>query len=67
MSEVRGVLYYAGCFSEAVGSVDRVNGWEAGLSDGLGYVHNPSCSFGQSREPYQDVIHPERMLSMVPL
>ena len=33
MSGVRGVLNYAGCFSEAVGSVDRVNGWEAGLSE----------------------------------
>ena len=40
MSGVRGVLNYAGCFSEAVGSVDRVNGWEAGLRDGLGYIHN---------------------------
>ena len=29
-----GVLNYAGCFSEAAGSVDRVNGWEAGLRDG---------------------------------
>ena len=41
MSVVRGVLNYAGCFSEAVGSVDRVNGWEAGFRDGLGYVHDP--------------------------
>ena len=41
MSGVRGVLDYAGCFSEAAGSVDRVNGWEAGLRDGLGFVHNP--------------------------
>ena len=39
MSRVCGVLNYAGCFSEAVGSVDRVNGWEAGLRDGLGYIH----------------------------
>ena len=31
MSGVRGVLNYAGCFAKAVGSVDRVNGWEAGL------------------------------------
>ena len=23
------------------GSVDGVNGWEASLRDGLGYVHNP--------------------------
>ena len=35
------VLNYAGCFAEAAGSVDRVNGWEAGLRDGLGYIHNP--------------------------
>ena len=40
-SGARGVLNYAGCFAEAAGSVDRVNGWEAGLSDGLGFVHNP--------------------------
>ena len=40
MSVVRGVLNYAGCFSEAVGSVDRVNGREAGLCDGLGYIHD---------------------------
>ena len=38
MCGVCGVLDYAGCFSEAAGSVDRVNGWEAGLSDGLGFV-----------------------------
>ena len=35
-----GVLNYAGCFAEAAGSVDRVNGWEAGLRDGLGYIHD---------------------------
>ena len=40
MSGVRGVLNYAGCFTEAAGSVDRVNGWEAGLHDGLGYLHD---------------------------
>ena len=40
MSGVRGVLYCAGYFSEAKGSVDRVNGWEAGLRDGLGYIHD---------------------------
>ena len=40
MSGVRGALNYAGCFAEAVGSVDRVNGWEAGLRDGLGYIHD---------------------------
>jgi len=38
--KVHDVLDYAGCFSEAVGSVVRVSGWEAGLSDGLGYVHD---------------------------
>ena len=31
---------YAGCFAEAVGSLDRVNGLEAGLHDGLGYIHD---------------------------
>ena len=41
MSGVHGVLDYAGCFAEAAGSVDRVNGWEAGLRDGLGFVHDP--------------------------
>ena len=41
MSGVRGVLDYAGCFSEAAGSVDGVNGWEAGLRDGLGFILNP--------------------------
>ena len=40
MSGVRGVLNYAGCFSEAAGSVDRVNGWEAGLRNGLDYIHD---------------------------
>ena len=35
MSLVHGVLNYAVCFSEAAGSVDSVNGWEAGLSDEL--------------------------------
>ena len=40
MSRVRGVLNYAGRFAEAAGSVDRVNGWEAGLCDGLGYIHD---------------------------
>ena len=52
MSRVRGVLNYAGCFAEAAGNVDRVNGWEAGLRDGLGYIHDPfvvSCCLGQSR------------------
>ena len=40
MSGVREVLNYAGCFAEATGSVDRVNGWKAGLRDGLGYIHD---------------------------
>ena len=40
MSRVRGVLDYAGCSSKAAGSVDRVNGWEAGLRDRLGYIHD---------------------------
>ena len=39
-SRVREVLNYAGCFAKAAGSVDRVNGWEASLSDGLGYIHD---------------------------
>ena len=38
MSGVRGVFNCAGCFAEAAGSVDRINGWEAGLRDGLGYI-----------------------------
>ena len=40
MSGVRGILNYAGCFAEAAGSVDGVNGWEVGLRDGLGYIHD---------------------------
>ena len=40
MSGVHGVLDYAGCFSEAAVSVDRVNGWKAGSRDGLGYIHD---------------------------
>ena len=39
MYGVGGVLNYAGCFAEAAGSVDSVNGWEADLSDGLGFIH----------------------------
>ena len=39
MSGVREILNYAGCFAEAAGSADRVNGREAGLRDGLGYIH----------------------------
>ena len=41
MSRVRGVLDYAGCFSEGAGSVDRVKGWESGLRDRLGFIHDP--------------------------
>jgi len=41
MPGVRGVVNYAGCFSETSGSGDSLNGWEADLSDGLGFVHNP--------------------------
>ena len=40
MSGLRWVLNYAGCFSEAVGSVDSISGWEAGLRDGSGYIHD---------------------------
>ena len=40
MSGARGVLNYAGCFAETAGSIDRVSGWEAGLRDGLGYIHD---------------------------
>ena len=51
MSGVCGVLNYGGCFAEAAGNVDRVNGWEAGLRDGLGYIQPfvVSCGLGQSR------------------
>ena len=66
MSGVREVLNYAGCFSEAAGSVDRVNGWEAGLRDGLGYICSSLWSWVEQK-PYQAVIQPERMLSMVHL
>ena len=69
MSGVYGVLNYAGCFAEAGGSVDRVNGWQAGLHDGLASFMT-LCSFLRSRavqEPYQVVIQPERMLPMVHL
>ena len=67
MSGVRGVLNFAGCFAEAVGSVDRVNGWEAGLRDGLDYIHNLLsflAVFDTEQEPDQAVTQPERMLSM---
>ena len=40
MSGVCGFLNYAGCFAEAAGSVDRVDGWKAGLRDGLSYIHD---------------------------
>ena len=38
MSGLRGVLNYAGCFAE--GRVNRVNRWDVGLHDGLGYIHD---------------------------
>jgi len=41
MSGEREVFDYAGCFSNVAGSVDGVNGREAGLRDGLGYFLNP--------------------------
>ena len=34
-----GSLIMPAAFLEAAGSVDRVNGWEVGLRDGLGYIH----------------------------
>ena len=39
MSVVRCFLNEAGCFCGAAGSVNIVNGWEVGLSDGLGFIH----------------------------
>ena len=49
MSRVHGVLNYAGCFAKAAGSVDGVNGWEAGLHDGTGLrSHTTLCSFLRS-------------------
>ena len=50
MSGGRGVLNYAGCFAEAAGSVDRVNGWEA--DEWIGLHSRPfvvPCGLGQSR------------------
>ena len=49
ISGMHGVLDYAGCFAEAAGSVDRINGWEAGLHEG--FRSRPfvaSCGLGQS-------------------
>ena len=37
-----GSLIMLAALSKAAGSVERVNGWEAGLRDGLGYVHDLS-------------------------
>ena len=69
MFAMHGVLDYAGCFPEAAGSIDKVNGWEAGLR-----MDWPSftilCSSLRpclEQEPYQAVIHPERILSLVHL
>ena len=69
MSGVRGILDYACCFAKAAGSVDRVNGWEAALCDGLGYIHDllRILLSWTEQEPYQAVIQAERMLSMVQL
>ena len=50
MSGVRGVLNYAGCFAKATGNVDRVNGWEAGLRDGLDYIHHRIIATLQHRK-----------------
>ena len=47
MSGVHGVLNYAGCFTEAAESVDRVNGWETGLLHSQTFV--VPCGLGQSR------------------
>ena len=47
MSGVRGVLNYAGCFSEVAESVDSVNGWEVGLRDGL-LKRRETCCPGSS-------------------
>ena len=67
MSGVRGVLDYAGCFSEAVGSVDRVSGWElVCVMDWATFT--TFCSSLRSwaeQEPYQAVIQLERMSSML--
>ena len=66
---VRGVLNYAGCFAKAAGSVDRVNGWEAGLHDDWA-AFTTFCSSLRSwteQEPYKAVIQPERMFSLVHL
>ena len=69
MSWVRGVLDYAGCFAKAAGNVVRVNGWNlVCVMDWATYT--TFCSSLQSwaeQEPYQAVIQPERMLSMVHL
>ena len=40
MPGVHGILDCAGCFAKAVRNVDRVNGWEAGLRNGLDYIHD---------------------------
>ena len=62
MSWVRGVLDYAGCFAEAAGSVDRVNGWEACFCVMDWATFTIFCSSLRSwaeQEPYQAVIQPE--------
>ena len=69
MSGVRGVLNYADCFAMSSGSADRGNGWEAGLRDGLApfTTFRSSLQFWAEQKPYQAVIQPERMLSVVHL
>jgi len=39
--ECPGCVVILAAFPEAVGNGDGVNGWEAGLSEGLGFVHDP--------------------------
>ena len=69
MSAVRGVLDYAGCVFEAVGSVDRVKEWEAGLRDGLGFIHDrlELLAVSDRAGVIPTVIQPERMFSLVHL
>ena len=68
ISGVRGVLNYAGCFAEAAGSIESMDERLVCVMDWATFT--TFCSFLQSwaeQELYQDVIHPERMLSMVHL
>ena len=57
MSGVLGALDYAGYFSEAAGNVDGVNGWEAVLCDGLGYIHDvemPALDWGKHSKSFNN-------------